>query len=70
MISELYNFVKSVCANSTARPEKSEDGHWTQIGNKTECALIELASKFDCDYQNYRDKDNVNCEIVIELIQD
>jgi Ca2+ transporting ATPase len=58
-----HRYSEAVCANSTARPEKSEDGAWKQVGNKTECALIELANKFDCDYQNYRDSDN-NLRIV------
>ncbi|CAK83509.1 unnamed protein product (macronuclear) [Paramecium tetraurelia] len=46
---------ESICYNSIANPTKDRDtNRWTQIGNKTECALIELADNFGFKYSNYR----------------
>jgi Ca2+ transporting ATPase len=41
-----YLFAEAVCYNSSSNtiPEKNaKTGKWVQIGNKTECALLELA---------------------------
>lgn len=49
------------CVNSTAHPKVVHKGHnkveFEQIGNKTECALLEMAHKFGYDFTKYRDKD-------------
>lgn len=46
---------ESICYNSNANPTKDRNtNRWTQIGNKTECALIELADAFGFKYSNYR----------------
>jgi len=50
-------FSESVCINSNAFPQKV-DGKWEQRGNKTECALLELASAFGVEYPKYRNSDN------------
>jgi P-type Ca2+ transporter type 2B len=47
-----------VSVNSDAYPKKNASGNFEQIGNKTECALLELAYKFKIDYLKYRN-DNV-----------
>ena len=48
-----------VCVNSTACPKvtKSTTGHahFEQIGNKTECALLEMADKFGYSYARERE---------------
>lgn len=49
-----------ICVNSTARPKvhnKSGKTEFEQIGNKTECALLEMAFKFGYDFQTYRDRE-------------
>ncbi|EWS72210.1 calcium-translocating P-type ATPase, PMCA-type protein (macronuclear) [Tetrahymena thermophila SB210] len=47
-----------ICVNSSADPEKELlTSKWVQIGNKTECALIELADQLGFGYQNFRTKD-------------
>ena len=48
-----------MCVNSSANPQKKPDGTFDQLGNKTECALIELADTFGYKYQNYRSADKV-----------
>jgi len=55
----VFNKFDSVCVNSSARPQKTVGGKWEQIGNKTECALLELAFKLGYDYENYHGKENV-----------
>jgi len=52
-------FAAAVSANSNANPVKRADGTYEQIGNKTECALLELAAKFGFDYTQWRNSDNV-----------
>ena len=49
----------SVCINSQARPQLIAGKRWEQIGNKTECALLELAFELGYDYQNYRERDEI-----------
>lgn len=52
----------SICQNSNATPEiKEENGVLknVQIGNKTECALLELAYKLGFNYREHRNKDNI-----------
>lgn len=47
------------CINSNAHPKVEIQGnrpHFEQIGNKTECALLEMAFKFGYDFRNIRDK--------------
>ncbi|CAD8093207.1 unnamed protein product [Paramecium sonneborni] len=51
---------ESICCNSIANPTKDRDSNrWIQIGNKTECALIELADNFGYKYSNYRLNDRI-----------
>lgn len=59
-------FSEAVCVNSDARPKKTVGGSFEQIGNKTECALIELAYKMGYDYENFREKDNVKFSIKLK----
>ncbi|CAD8100171.1 unnamed protein product [Paramecium sonneborni] len=52
--------VESICYNSNANPTKDKStNRWIQIGNKTECALIELADVFGYKYSNYRQNDKI-----------
>jgi Ca2+ transporting ATPase len=49
-----------ICVNSTAHPKihnKNNKVEFEQIGNKTECALLEMAHKFGYDFQTYRDRE-------------
>ncbi|CAD8175993.1 unnamed protein product [Paramecium pentaurelia] len=51
---------ESICYNSIANPTKDRDtNRWIQIGNKTECALIELADNFGYKYSNFRQNDKI-----------
>lgn len=43
-----------LCVNSNANPEIINENQFEQIGNKTECSLIELAYKFGYDYRVLR----------------
>lgn len=48
------------CVNSTAHPKMhriQNKVEFEQIGNKTECALLEMAHKFNYDFTKIRDKD-------------
>lgn len=48
------------CVNSNAHPKveiKNNKNTFEQIGNKTECALLEMAFKFGYDFRIIRDKD-------------
>jgi Ca2+ transporting ATPase len=48
------------CVNSTAHPKIHHNGNkvdFEQIGNKTECALLEMAHKLNYDFTRIRDKD-------------
>lgn len=49
-------FSEAVSVNSDAYPKKLPTGNFEQIGNKTECALLELANKFGYDYLQYRNE--------------
>jgi hypothetical protein len=42
------------CLNSDANPKIKTGGIFEQIGNKTECALIETAYNFGFDYRKVR----------------
>ena len=46
-------FCQAVCFNSTANPKRTENA-WVQNGNKTECALLELAYELGTDYEQFR----------------
>ena len=50
--------VNGICQNSTANPV-IEIGKNQQIGNKTECATLELAFRLGYDYKKIRNKDNI-----------
>ncbi|EGR33978.1 hypothetical protein IMG5_028960 [Ichthyophthirius multifiliis] len=57
-------FVQSVCVNSTANPQKNQyDNKLTQIGNKTECALLQIVQDFGFDYQIERQR-----EIILKVL--
>ena len=45
---------EGICLNSNAFPKRSKAGKWDQTGNKTECALLEMAYNLGFDYNNYR----------------
>lgn len=46
---------KGICMNSNANPRiMSNNEKWEQIGNKTECALLEMVYKLGYDYRNVR----------------
>lgn len=43
-----------VCLNSNAHPKIESTGKFEQIGNKTECALLEMAYKMGYDFREIR----------------
>lgn len=47
-------FCESVCVNSDANPRYNDKSEFEHLGNKTECALIELCIKLGYDYKKYR----------------
>lgn len=52
----------SICQNSNATPELFVEGdriRSNQIGNKTECALLEMALRLGFNYKEYRNKENI-----------
>jgi hypothetical protein len=56
---ELANLTRELiclgcCINSDANPRIDSTGKFEQIGNKTECALIELAYRYGYDYIKVR----------------
>jgi len=58
-----WKLCKSICQNSNANPKISvkENGSLEniQIGNKTECALLEMAFKLGFNYKEHRVEDNI-----------
>lgn len=53
---------KSICQNSNATPEFIGAGNnlrVNQIGNKTECALLEMAYKIGYNYKEHRSKEEI-----------
>ena len=51
-----------VCVNSNAHPKitkKASGFVFEQVGNKTECALLEMAYKLGTDFRHARDKDKI-----------
>ena len=49
--STLSLLCEGICLNSTAHPLIDENGKFQHIGNKTECALLEMAYKFGYDFR-------------------
>ena len=56
-------FSIGICQNSNATPQITKQPNGTllinQIGNKTECALLELAYKLGYPYREFRNKDKM-----------
>ncbi|CAD8210885.1 unnamed protein product [Paramecium pentaurelia] len=51
---------ESICYNSNAFPEKDpQTNKWIQIGNKTECALLECSDNFGYNFNQFRPSDKV-----------
>ncbi|CAD8109897.1 unnamed protein product [Paramecium primaurelia] len=51
---------ESICYNSNAFPEKDpQTNKWIQIGNKTECALLECSDNFGFNFNQFRPSDKV-----------
>lgn len=51
---------KGICMNSNANPKIKVSDKWEQIGNKTECALLEMVSKLGYDFRTVRKQIQVN----------
>jgi len=51
--ANLNIFCEAICVDSDATPKKT-NGLYEHLGNKTECALLELVLKFGFDYNTYR----------------
>ncbi|KAL4507213.1 hypothetical protein ABPG72_002006 [Tetrahymena utriculariae] len=51
-------FTEGISVNSNAFP-KIDDGKFEYNGNKTECALLELAYNFQVNYRDFRPSDNI-----------
>ena len=56
-------FCLGVCNNSNANPkfvqERGQPLRIEQIGNKTECALLEVAYRMGYDYEKFRNRDRI-----------
>ena len=56
-------FCLGVCNNSSANPkfieERGQPLRVDQIGNKTECALMEVAYRMGYDYEKFRNRDRI-----------
>ena len=56
-------FCLGVCNNSSANPkfvqERGQPLRIEQIGNKTECALLEVAYRMGYDYEKFRNRDRI-----------
>ena len=56
-------FCLGVCNNSSANPkfvqERGQPLKIDQIGNKTECALLEVAYRMGYDYEKFRNRDRI-----------
>jgi magnesium-transporting ATPase (P-type) len=51
----------SVCNNTSASPAILRQGNEVtnnQVGNKTECALLEMAFRMGYDYKKFRNRDS------------
>lgn len=52
-----------ICNNSSANPKFVSDRNSPlrieQIGNKTECALLEVAYRMGYDYEKFRNRDRI-----------
>ena len=59
----LENLCLGICVNSDACPTLDQFNNYQQTGNKTECALLELALNMGFDYKKYRIKDDVKFSI-------
>ena len=59
LLIRFSSYNSSICNNTTANPERRGDGTFEQLGNKTECALIEVAYKMGHDYKEIRKTDKV-----------
>lgn len=51
---------RGVCTNSNAQPKIGQNNRFEQIGNKTECALLELSYKLGFDFRQVRKEVKVN----------
>ncbi len=52
----------SVCNNTQASPTITRQGNDVlnnQVGNKTDCALLEMAFRMGYDFKKFRNRDNV-----------
>ena len=49
----------NICINSDATPKYDKNGISEHLGNKTECALLDLAMSWDCKYTDYRLAENI-----------
>nr|CAI38970.1 PMCA20 [Paramecium tetraurelia] len=52
--STLELLCEGICLNSMAHPQIDESGKFEHIGNKTECALLEMCYKFGYDFRQIR----------------
>lgn len=50
---------QGICYNTTAYPTKNQAGKLQQSGNKTECALLELADRFNYSFESFRPTDRI-----------
>jgi len=56
--STLALFCEGICTNSNALPKITKTS-FEHGGNKTECALLEMAYKFGFNYEKYRPSDKI-----------
>ena len=61
--STLEALCLGICVNSDACPVLDDFNNFEQVGNKTECALLEMALHLGFDYNKYRIKDDIKFSI-------
>ena len=54
----LNHIANNVALNSNAMPKVKGDDKFEQLGNKTECSLLEMAYKWGYDFRDIRKKYN------------
>jgi len=54
-------FASSIAINSNARVVLEKNGTYSHIGNKTECALLQMISQLNFDYEHSRQNTSVQC---------
>lgn len=66
--STVFHIAHNIALNSNAMPKIKGDEKFEQLGNKTECSLLEMAYKWGFDFRDIRKKfaDHVIFVIILD----